>query len=109
MFCVGINFDYTLSVPLQVLKLLAADFDGDAINVMHIINAAFFEAAYEIFNPRNNMYISRNNGLFNKDVMVQRDTIINANILNDLSLHKYNEEELIDIQRIKEKQLKMAS
>jgi hypothetical protein len=28
MFCVGINFNFTMSVPLQVLKPLAADFDG---------------------------------------------------------------------------------
>ena len=29
MFCVKINLnDYTMSVPLQILKPLAADFDG---------------------------------------------------------------------------------
>ena len=29
MRCVGINDDYTMSVPLQILKPLGADFDGE--------------------------------------------------------------------------------
>ena len=28
MFCVGFTETYTMAVPLQVLKSLAADFDG---------------------------------------------------------------------------------
>ena len=28
MYCVGINDNYTMSLPLQILPLLAADFDG---------------------------------------------------------------------------------
>ena len=28
MFCIGFTDSLTMSVPLQVLKLLAADFDG---------------------------------------------------------------------------------
>ena len=48
---------------------------------MLIISKPFFEGCYEIFNPRNNMYISHNNGLANQQVCVQRDTIINANTL----------------------------
>lgn len=27
-FCIGYNMDYTMSVSLQVLKPMAADFDG---------------------------------------------------------------------------------
>ena len=73
--------NYTMSIPLQILRPLAADFDGDVLNILCIINKAFFEGCYEIFNPRNNMYISHNNGLANQQVCVQRDTIINANTL----------------------------
>lgn len=54
---------------------------GDALNVFMIINKAFAEACNAIFNPRNNMYISHNNGLSNPDVCVQKDTVINANTL----------------------------
>ena len=56
-------------------------FDGDVLNIFIIINKAFGEACEEIFNPRNNMYISHNNGLANPDLCVQRDTVINANTL----------------------------
>lgn len=56
-------------------------FDGDVLNILLIISEPFYQACYEVFNPRNNMYISHNNGLANPDVCVQRDTIINANTL----------------------------
>lgn len=32
MYCVGINFNYCMSVPLNVLVPLAADFDGKRTN-----------------------------------------------------------------------------
>ena len=31
--CVGINLNYTMSISLLVLKGLAADFDGDTLNI----------------------------------------------------------------------------
>lgn len=103
MFCVGINFNFTMSMPLQVLPPLAADFDGDTLNILHIINGAFFERAYEVFNPRNAMYISRSNGLLQTDVLPQKDTLVNANTLNDLTLHEYTDKEMKHIESIKEK------
>ena len=39
------------------------------------------------------MYISRSNGMTNSDVLVQRDTLINANTLHHLSENGYTEEE----------------
>src|SRR5574344_856480 len=104
MYCVGINFNYTMSVPLQILPGLAADFDGDVLNIFHIINQDFYERCNEIFNPRNAFYISHNNGLFNNSVNVQRDTLINANALNDLTMRLYTKEEMDHINKIKEKQ-----
>lgn len=71
--------------------------------MFHIINEDFFLRANEVFNPRNAMYISRNNGMMNPDVMVQKDTMVNANTLNDLSLHEYTKEELDHINAIKER------
>ena len=50
------------------------------------------------------MYISRNNGMLNTEVLVQRDTLVNANTLNDLSYKKYTEEEMNHIAAIKERQ-----
>ena len=85
--------DYTMSVSLQILKPLAADFDGDVLNILFLINGAMIERAMQIFNPRNAMYINRSDGLFNKSVMVQRDTVINSNTLISLTKDDYNEED----------------
>lgn len=104
MFCVGYTDDLTIRVPLQVLQPLAADFDGDSLNIFHIINKIFFKRAYEVFNPRNAMYISRNDGKLNNAVMPQRDTIINANTLLYLGRHLYDDRRMKMIISIKEKQ-----
>ena len=101
-FCIGINRDYTMSTPLQILKPLAADYDGDVLNILFIINEAFFQRAYQVFNPRNAMYISRNDGMVNKGVLVQRDTLINANTLLNLTRYKHTKEEMAEMNEIKE-------
>lgn len=43
------------------------------------------------------MYISRSNGMLNSDVLVQRDTLINANTLAGLTKNRYTEEELAEL------------
>lgn len=52
------------------------------------------------------MYISKIDGKFNKDVMVQRDTIINSNTLIRLGRDNYSQEDLQKIEKIKKKQEK---
>lgn len=89
MFCVGMTFSYTMALPLQVLPLLAADFDGDVLNVYLIINDAFFKRAYEVLNPRNSMYISNNDGKLNMDVIPARDTLVNFNTFLRLGRSNY--------------------
>ena len=84
MFCIGFTHTYTMAVPLQPLPLLAADFDGDVLNIMVPMSMEFIERCFMIFNPRNAMYISRNDGYFNTAVSMQRDTLINANTLASL-------------------------
>lgn len=107
LFCVGFNYDMVFEVPLQILAPLAADFDGDSLNLFLIINKIFFQRCYEIFNPRNAMYISRNDGMINPAVLVQRDTLINANTLLWLGRNNYTPEQLEKIKEIKEKQKKL--
>ena len=77
---------------------------GDVLNILLIINKAFYERAYQIFNPRNAMYISRNDGKFNNAVNHQRDTIINTNTLLRMGRNMYTNEMLDNINRIKNKQ-----
>lgn len=74
------------------------------LNILLIINKAFYERAYQIFNPRNAMYISRNDGKFNNAVNHQRDTIINTNTLLRMGRNMYTNEMLDNINRIKNKQ-----
>lgn len=100
MRCVGINDNFTMSVPLQILSPLAADFDGDALNIMYLINKTFIEQADRVFNPKNAMYISRDDGLFNNDVNHQRDTLVNANTMINLSRRYYSKEQLEKIERL---------
>ena len=83
-FCVGMTDSFVMKLPLRTLAMMNADFDGDTLNILHIINNAFFVRAYEIYNPRNAMQISRNDGRFNDYVCIQRDTLLNVNQFSNL-------------------------
>lgn len=102
MFVVDICDSYTLGLPLQILPLLGADFDGDVLNVMYIINRSFFESANISLNPRNAMYISRNDGRLSKDLIHNKDTLINANGLIGLARKNYSQEQLERIKLAKQ-------
>jgi len=93
-YCIGIGHGYTMSMPLSVLNGLAADFDGDTLNVLFIINAEFLRAAEIVLNPANAMIISKNDGMFNSDYGHHKDIIINANTLLRLARDNYSEEQL---------------
>ena len=71
------------------------------VNILLIINKDFQTAAENVFNPRNSMYISKNDGMFNNSYNHKRDTIINMNTLVQLSREHYTKEQ---IDRIREAQ-----
>ena len=79
-------------------------FDGDVLNIFHIINKAFYDRASIVYNPRNAMYISKVDGKLNYDMIVQRDTIINANTLLHLGKFKSSNDNLSKIEEIKRRQ-----
>ena len=81
-------------------------FDGDVLNIFMIINRAFLERAYTVFNPRNCMYISKIDGKLNSDVLIQRDSVINANTFVYLGRKNYTADNIEKINRIKERQVK---
>lgn len=64
------------------------------------MNQTFIRLAWEKFNPRNAMYISRDNGYFNANASMQRDTLINANTLARLGRENYTQEEIDKFDRI---------
>lgn len=94
MYCSKISTGFTMAIPLPILEGLAADFDGDTLNILLIINKDFQTAAENVFNPRNSMYISKNDGMFNNSYNHKRDTIINMNTLVQLSRSNYTEAQL---------------
>ena len=100
MHVIGMNHNYTTSVPLRILKPLAADFDGDTLNIMYLINKDFIEAAEKVLNPRNAMQISRNDGMFNSEVNHARDIVINCNTMIQLSRGNYNKDQIAKIKKL---------
>lgn len=94
MFCIDMSFNYTMSLPLAVLVPLAADFDGDVLNIFYITNEAFFRRCYQVINPRNSMYISNNDGRVNADLLPYKDTLINANTFRTLGTRHYTAKQL---------------
>lgn len=99
MRCIGINDNYTMSIPLQILKPLAGDFDGDVLNILYIINEAFAQKAEIVFSPKYAMMISHDDGKFDSSLNHSRDTLIMLNSFIELSRDSYTEEELLLIKQ----------
>ena len=99
MYVVKICTGYTMAIPLEVLEGLAADFDGDTLNILLLINKEFQTAAEYVFNPRNSMYISKNDGMFNSSYNHKRDTIINMNTFVRLGRDAYSQDQLKAIEK----------
>ena len=51
-------------------------FDGDILNIISLKTKALEKAYSKIFNPRFNMFVSRNDGMFNSDMSLFKDEII---------------------------------
>lgn len=98
MYCIDVALDsFTVYVPLQILQTLGADFDGDCMNILYLINKEFVERCEKVFNPRNALMISRNDGNFNNRVNHFKDTIVNLNSFIYLSRDGYSKEELQEL------------
>lgn len=70
------------------------------MNILYLINKEYIRRCEETFNPRNAMYISKNNGLFNNDVNHFKDTIISTNTFIHLARNSYSEDELNAIKQL---------
>lgn len=92
---IGVSKDdtYSCRVPHEILKSMGADFDGDTLNIMLIINNEFLVSAGMIFNPRLSMQISYNDGMFNSKMALQTDTMICINSFVQLGIDEITEEE----------------
>lgn len=99
MYVVNFTFTYTIELPLTILEPFNADFDGDALNALYIINEDFKRSAELVFNPRNAMQLNHNDGTFNNAVNQKKDTLINANTFINLSRKYYTKEMIENIRR----------
>jgi len=95
--CVGINDDFTMSVSLLILKLMAADFDGDTLTIMYLYNRDFINVCRQVLNPRM-MFISANDGKLDDRLLHSRDVIINVNAMKNL--YEYTQDELDSISKL---------
>ena len=78
-------------------------FDGDCLNILYLINKEYIARSERVFNPRNAMYISRNDGLFNNAVNHQKDLLANINTFIDLGRDNYTAEEMNAIKALLQK------
>lgn len=76
--------DYTMSLPIQILPVLNADFDGDILNIISLKTKKLAKEFDKSFNPRKNMYISRNDGLFNNEFNLFKDQLIGLYEFNNI-------------------------
>lgn len=67
--------DFTLSVPLSVLPGLNADFDGDILNIIGMMNKELIYA-FRKFDPVTRMIISRDSGLLNEYFALTKGQLI---------------------------------
>ena len=102
MYCIDIVTEsFTMKMPLQVLKGLAADFDGDCMNVLKFINDEFEYRCALAFNPRNSMMVSHKDGKFNNDTNIFKDEVININAFMYTARDAYSKKELANIASFK--------
>lgn len=59
-------------------------FDGDILNIVSLKTKKLEEAYDKIFNPKFNMYISRNDGCFNNDFNLFKDQLIGLYEFNNI-------------------------
>ena len=67
--------DYALSVPLSILPGLNADFDGDILNLIGMVDKSI-SYMFRKFDPIRRMIISRDSGLLNEYFSITKGQLI---------------------------------
>lgn len=80
----GEGENYTMGMPEQILIVMNADFDGDVLNIISLKSKHLAKAYNKIFNPRFNLFISRNDGNFNTDMNLFKDQLIGLYQFNNI-------------------------
>ena len=105
MRCVRVtkNDSYACSLPHEILVSMNADFDGDTLNINLIINQEFLVSAARLFNPRLAMQISYKDGMFNDEMMLQKDTLICLNSFNRLGFENIPQSNIDKIEEFRKR------
>lgn len=105
--------DYCLSVPLSILTGLNADFDGDILNIIAILNESI-KRMFRKYDPITRMIIARDTGLLNTYFSVSKSQKIDlyqfatmGAMENDMP-ETYPEEELVQQEWEKEIRLRKS-
>lgn len=72
----GFDGNFTMSIPLWILNAMNADFDGDALLVTRLVEETIKDAYWKGFNPRKNMYLSKDHGEFNEEFMLIKEQLV---------------------------------
>lgn len=72
--------DITASISNIILKPMAADYDGDTLNIYSIKDADVCKVLERVFSPKK-MLISSNNGKFNNEFSLEHDLIMGGDSL----------------------------
>lgn len=77
------DMDYNMATPLGILRGLNADFDGDILNIIAMINQ---EIAYMFrkFDPIQRMIIARDTGMLNDYFNIEKSQLINLNYFSTI-------------------------
>ena len=67
--------DLVINIPINTLAKYAGDFDGDAGNTISLKDTELVDA-YELYDPRTHMMISKTDGLFDEDFNLIKDQLI---------------------------------
>lgn len=84
--------DYCLSVPLGILAGLNADFDGDILNIIGIMDRALVHM-FSKFEPVTRMIISRDSGLLNDYFSITKGQLIDLYYFCTIGKTENDEEE----------------
>lgn len=73
--------DYTMSIHNNVLKLMGADYDGDVLALIPLLDEDFAEA-FRIYDPRL-MLISRDGPRVNRAMSLDKDHVLGLSVLTE--------------------------
>lgn len=75
---------YTMKLSIQTLTEFNADFDGDILNLTALKSKELKKEFRKVFNPRDNMFISRTDGMYNTNYGLLKDQLIGLRDFNTI-------------------------